>query len=78
MSLAGRIMTPAVARRIASIAIILPFLLALSRPLTYPRASNRFDRPMIRNPSPMRDTMPEIDFANVDEKETRASPVPRD
>lgn len=71
-------MTPSIARRIANIAIILPFLLALSRPLTYPRASNMYDNPMIRNPSPMRDMMPEIDFSNVDEKETRTSPVPRD
>ena len=74
----GRIMTPAIARKIANTATILPFLLALSRPLTYPRASNRYDSPTIRKPNPIRDTMPEMDFASVEERETRARPVPRD
>lgn len=46
--------------------------------LGVPPGSNRYDSPMIRNTSPMRDTMPEIDFSNVEENKTRASPVPRD
>ncbi len=77
-SFAGSIMTPAIASMIANAAIILPFLLAFSRPLTYPRASSRYDNPTNKNPNPMREIRPEMDFSSVEEKEMRASPVPRD